>query len=163
MERRSGFLTFLSALIPGVGYMYLGLLMKGVQTLAIFLLIPPILRFIGFYDISHIFQVVFWCYTFFDTFSVARRLDRGEHVPDSEFIFPKYVNNGGFQGPKNISMSRNVWVVVAWGLIIIGVLALLNKFFYTSELFGLIKSYINMYFLPVVLVFTGIYILIKNK
>lgn len=48
MERRNGFLTFLTSLIPGVGYMYLGLMRKGIEAFLVFLLVPRILDLLTF-------------------------------------------------------------------------------------------------------------------
>jgi hypothetical protein len=160
---RSKVLTFLSALVPGVGYMYLGLVKKGVQALVAFLLIEPIFRFIGLREIGDILQIVMWFYTFFDTFSTANKIDKGEPVSDSDFFINKYKGNGSFSSYKSVTSNKNIIVIAAWALIIIGCLAILNKLFYTSEVFHLIRSYINMYFLPVILVLAGVYLLLKNK
>lgn len=161
MERRSGFLTFLSALIPGVGYMYLGLVKKGVQTLILFLLIEPVFRLLSIGYLADIVQLPFWFFTFFDTFSIARRLDRGEYVPDSEFIFKKYTE--GDVGQFSANISRNFLIYFAYALIIIGVLAIVDKLFNGYEIYSLIKSYVSTYFFPVLFVLAGIYLLFKNK
>ena len=43
MEKRNNLITFLSALIPGVGQIVLGLYKKGIQLFALWVLIQPIL------------------------------------------------------------------------------------------------------------------------
>lgn len=162
MERRSGFLTFLSALIPGVGYMYLGLIKRGVQALMLFLLIEPVCRLLSIGYLSDIIQLPFWCFTFFDTFSIARRLDRGEYVPDSEFIFKKYTEGSNAQ-QFSANISRNFLIYFAYALIIIGSLAIIDKLFNGYEIYSLIRSYVSTYFFPVLFVLAGVYLLFKNK
>lgn len=168
MERRNGFLTFLASLIPGVGYMYLGLIRKGAEALLIFMLIPPVLRFIGLGFVSNLFTIPLWFYTFFDTFNIAKRMDRGEYVPDSEFIIKR--NSGSFDSDINnlgnkiySKLDRSGWKVVAWALIILGTMALLNKAFVGNNVYYILKSYVNTYFIPVILILGGIYMLTKNK
>lgn len=168
MERRNSFLTFLASLIPGVGYMYLGLIRKGAEALLIFMLIPPILRFIGLGFLSYLFTFPLWFYTFFDTFNIAKRMDRGEYVPDSEFIFKRSnesinsdINN--FGNKMYSKLDKNGWKVVAWALIILGSMALLNRAFAGNNVYYLFKSYVNTYFLPVLLILGGVYMLTRNK
>jgi TM2 domain-containing membrane protein YozV len=161
--QRNKFLTFLAALVPGVGYMYLGLVKKGIQALAIFLLIEPLFSLVGLRNIGDIIQVIVWFYTFFDTFTIAGKIDKGEPVYDSDFFINKIHGNPNFSSYKNITSNKGLLVTVAWALIAIGVLAILNKLFYGNEAFNLIRSYVNMYFLPILLVFAGVYLLLKNK
>ena len=186
MENRNKFLTFITACIPGVGQMYLGLFKKGIQLLALFFLIEPILGFVGIHYFSGILRVVIWCYAFFDTFEIAKKLDRGQVVQDIDYIFEKYVsqsngsqNNGaqmnGSQGygpqnsglpnfdGKNLYDNKKFWIVCGWGLVIIGILAITNIAFGTYDLYELIKSYISTYIVPVGLVAAGIYMLTKKS
>lgn len=163
MEKRNDFLTFITALIPGVGYMYLGLIKKGVQILALFLLIEPVLRLLGIGFLSFIVRLPIWFYTFFDTFRVARKMDRGEIVEDSEFIYKKY-ENGTVSAQYDFNkMGKNLWVTIAWALIILGSIAILDKVFRPYEIYSLIKNYISNLLLPVILVLAGVYMLFKNK
>lgn len=162
MERRNGFLTFLSALIPGVGYMYLGLVRKGIQVLLLFLLIEPVFSVLGIGGfLSFIAKLSVWIYTFFDTFNTAAKLDRGEHVEDTDFIFNK--RGEGYPVTERIQLNKRFILIIAWALIIIGIMAIFNKVFEYDELFILITGYIRRYFLPVTLVLVGIYMLFKNK
>jgi TM2 domain-containing membrane protein YozV len=108
MENRNKFLTFILACIPGVGQIYLGLFKKGIQLLALFFLIEPILSFIGIHYFSEILQILIWCYAFFDTFEIAKRLDRGQVVQDTDYIFAKYTNQGnGPQANANANANTN--------------------------------------------------------
>lgn len=161
MERRSSFLTFLAALVPGVGYMYLGLVRKGVQFLALFLLIKPVFRMLAIGYLADIIMVPLWFYTFFDTFNTARKIDRGEMVYDTDFIFKKYTQHN--VDITSCKLSKDIWIYAAWGLIIVGVLSIVNKLFGGYEIYGLIRSYISTYFIPVLFVIAGIFLLFKTK
>jgi len=157
LNRRSGFLTFITAMIPGVGYMYLGLLTRGIETLALFLIIPTLFNLIGLNDITWLFRAVFWFFTFFDTFSIAHKLDRGETVVDNDFIFKSKSENPGL----SIDFDKNKWTAIAWVLIIVGIIAIINSIFKTTILYGLIRVYLGRYFLPIILILGGICLLFR--
>ena len=162
MQKRNNLLTFLAALVPGVGYMSLGLVKKGVQILVIFLLIGPVCKVLGLSFLGELIKIPLWFYTFFDTFNIASRMDRGEIVNDSDFIFKKYTEPGSVSSAVKTD-SKSLWMVLAWVLIGAGVLAIINQMFNGSEVYGMIKSYISMYFIPVLLVIAGLYMLLRNK
>lgn len=166
MENRNGrssFLTFLTAIIPGAGYMYLGLVKKGIQVLVLFLLISPVFDILGIGFLSLIVKIPFWFYTFFDTFTVANKIDRGEPVPDMDFIFNKYMKDGSQVTVDREKLGKNFSLIVAIGLIVVGSIAILHNFSEINPLFGLIRSFISTYFIPVLFVLGGIYLLFKNK
>jgi hypothetical protein len=159
MDRRNGFLKFIAACIPGVGYMYLGLVKLGVQTLALFLLIRPVFRLLSIDFLTDIVLIPFWFFTFFDTFSLSNKMDRGEAVNDTDFIFKRFNKSNIDTG----NIRVDIWKVAAWILIVLGVLAILNKALYEFPLYGLIKSFVSSYFIPVLFVSAGIYLLLKRK
>lgn len=173
MERRNGFSVFICSLIPGIGYMYLGLIEKGIEALLIFLLIKPVFRAVGMGFIGGIVQFVFWIYTFTDTYNIVRKMDRGEYVPDTS-IFGNTFKNGTFKEKAsnindNISynervsnIKKNKYNILGWLFIILGSLTVLNKVFEGNEIYYIIKSSINTYFIPIAFVVLGIYILIKK-
>lgn len=163
MEKRNDFLTFLTALIPGVGYMYLGLIRKGVQVLAVFLLVEPLFRLLGVSFLSPLVRIPLWFYAFFDTFTIARKMDRGEVVEDSDFIYKKHENGSVGAQYDFDKMSKNLWIYIAWALILIGTFSIADKIFRPYELYAIIRTYINNLFLPVVLILAGVYMLFKNK
>lgn len=155
MERRSGFITFLTALVPGAGYMYLGLLKKGLETMVLFFVVPAVFNYIeigGF--IVPVFCIPFWLYTFFNTYQIAHKIDRGEVLED-ESIFTK----GNFDFSSGNVMNNNFFRIIAWALIIIGILAIANKIFIQFEVLNIVKSYI----VPVVFVIVGLYLLLRDK
>lgn len=170
MNRRSGFLTFLAALIPGVGYMYLGLMRKGFEALLVYMLLEPVFSVLGLGFIGSMLRTVLWFYTFIDTFTIARRMDMGEIILDSDFFISKFLdreraNYTGNTGNKVYSgdVDKKIWITIAWALIIIGTLSIINKVFVGNELYYIIKSAINKYFLPVVFILSGVYLLTKKK
>ena len=64
-------LTFLCALWPGGGYMYLGMMKKGALLMALFTALAGLTMTIGWKFLAFLLPVI-WCYCFFDTFHVAR-------------------------------------------------------------------------------------------
>lgn len=155
MERRNGFVTFLVSLFPGVGYMYFGMLRKGIETISIFLLVPFVLRAIWLDALVGIFCVPFWLYTFFDTYNIARKFDRGEIINDESWF-----SKSGDSIKLNFdSADHNVWKLAAWALIILGVLSIVSKVFIYFDIFYIIRSY----FIPVLFVLVGLYILFAGK
>ena len=166
MQKRSSFLTFMSSLVPGLGYMYLGLMKKGIQAMVIFFLIEPLFRFIGLGGLADVIQIPLWFYLFFDTFNVARKLDRGEFVHDSDFIFNQYHNlnkKENFNEDTIKNMENKGGLVVGYALVIIGVLSIINKLFPNNAVYDFIKQSIGVYFVPVLFVFVGVYLLVKKK
>lgn len=181
MERRSRLFTFILALIPGAGQMYLGQMNKGIELLALFFLIDPVFSFVGLGFIGGIARLLLWCYAFFDTFDLARRVDRGERIREDDFVlfrtlndYVKRTNTGSDNEdfpPKEENMPASDradgqgsnWLLWGWGLVIIGMVAILNRTFWNNEFYGLVKSFVSMYFIPIVMIAAGGYLLIKNK
>lgn len=165
MGNRNKFLTFVLAFIPGVGQMYLGLFKKGMQLLALFFLVDPVLSFIGLGFFSEILQIVIWCYAFFDTFETAKKLDAGVSVPDTEYFFNHFIGDqgAGFSSPKRFTDQRKMFLIGGWALIVIGIMAILNLTFGDFELYRIIKSYASSYIVPAALVGSGIWLLSKNR
>jgi len=151
MERRSEFITVLASLIPGVGYMYFGMFRFGIESMLLFFMVPKVLHYIGLGFISYIFSIPFWFYTFFDTYKLAHKFDRGEIIMDKSWFSN---NNFGV-----IGISNRGWISFACILIIIGILALINTLFATYDIFYPIKKYM----VPAMFILIGIYLLIKGK
>ena len=157
MNKKSGFLTFITALIPGVGYMYYGLQRRGVETFVLFLLISPVLRALGLNVLSPIISIPFWFYTFFDTYSIAHKYEAGEILEDIS-LFNKN-NELGRRILANDKFKKDKWIILAWILILLGTFAILNKIFYLSIFF----SNIRVYLVPVLFILSGVYILTKKN
>ncbi|MBP2643400.1 MAG: hypothetical protein H6Q67_1287 [Firmicutes bacterium] len=159
MEKKNNFFTFLAALVPGLGYMYLGLIKKGVQTLALFLLIKHVFPFIGLGFIAYFIVIPFWFYTFFDTFTVARKINQGELVEDCDFFF----ENHNTENTIKTLGEKKFFSILAWVLIVVGVLAIANKLFAQCDYYYIFFSYASSYFFPILLIGGGIYLLLKEK
>lgn len=155
--KKSGLLTFLAAVIPGVGYMYLGLVKRGLQVLIIYILIEPVFRLLGMRELSTVVQIPFWCYTFFDTYNLAGRIRRGETIPDSNFIFTVTE-----RGTLNFD-NRRITKTAAWLLIGLGSLAFIHNLLRDNTLYKMILDFSRSYFIPVILIAGGIYILFGDR
>lgn len=155
MEKRSSFVTFLVSLFPGAGYMYFGMLRKGLETIILFLLVPVILRAIWLDALVGIFCVPVWLYTFFDTYHIAHKVDRGEVINDESW----FVKNGESIKINVDGLDNGIWKIAAWALIILGVLSIANKIFNYFSIFYIIRSY----FIPIIFVLLGVYILFRGN
>lgn len=88
MQQRSRFLTFFLSFIPGVGHLYLGLMIRGVSFLVGFFGWIVFVAFLSVASRQDGFQVlllalpILWFYSFFDALHQRRRMAEGEHVPD---------------------------------------------------------------------------------
>ncbi len=76
-------LTFLCALWPGGGYMYLGMMKKGALLMALFTALAGLTMTIGWKFLAFLLPVI-WCYCFFDTFHVAKLSEELRAVEDQE-------------------------------------------------------------------------------
>ena len=75
MQRKSGFLTFCFACLPGAGEMYLGYMKRGLSVMLAFwgLIFVASLLNMG---ILGILAPVIWAYSFFDTFNLLHNIFR---------------------------------------------------------------------------------------
>ena len=161
MKKHDKFLTFITACIPGVGYMYNGLVTKGIETLAIFIFINIFFDLIGMHFIGGIIKLLFWGYTFIDSLRISEALEKGESFSDSNFMF----ENSSFKIDFNTNSGNNkkTWFYLGWGLIIIGILSIANKLFVNNEYFLYLKHNIDKYSLPILLIAFGCYLLFRQK
>lgn len=169
MKDKNEVLNFLSACVPGVGYMYNGLTKRGIEALAIFLLISPVFSILGLAFFAHIFSLLLWFYTFFDTFSVRRRILAGEKIPDDYFIINRFLDedfkNGNSSFPSNFKyrFKDKAWIIIGWILIVLGLVSLVNKIFSNNDIYRFLQFNVNQYFIPVIVVLLGVYLLVKRK
>lgn len=169
MKRRNEFLTFICACIPGVGYMYNGLIKRGVQVLGLYILIGIVLDIIGLDFLSPVIRIPFWLYTFFDTYNVARRMDNGEVIMDSDFVLKRYIDYGSYSendGNKSIfnaRINKKGWLILGWSLVILGLLSVVNRLYLNSDIYRIFRSNISQYFFPAVFIFVGCFLLFKRR
>lgn len=163
MERKSGFLTFIAALIPGVGYMYYGLVKKGAEALIIYLLISPVFDMLGMNWIGSMIKIPLWLYLFFDTFNVANKYRRGEELQDSGFII-KDDTPISVETIRSIDsrLPKNKWNLLAFLFIFIGIIAVLNQIL-GQDVFYIIRATIRNCVIPALLIVSGIYILLQSN
>lgn len=143
--KRSRFWAFAFSLIPGVGYLYLGLMTRGLQTMVLFFGTIFVASFINFEEIMALVMPVVMFYSIFDTQQLVKEINFGEKVEDRQLFDFRAI-------PFNQS-----WI--GYGLILVGVLALLN---------GILPSYFPILrfvrsVMPALLIIgTGILILYRN-
>lgn len=149
---KNRFLVFLSALIPGAGQMYLGLMRRGVAIMASFVVL------IAFSDMLRLslvllFLPVIWAYAFFDTFSLSKLPEEKRIELNNSFALFSGCNKAN----EFVNKRR---ALLGVGLILIGVLAILNTFMYSSFIWDKYPA-LRWFFdqLPTFLVSTGIIIL----
>lgn len=143
-EAGSGFWTFVFSFIPGGGYMYLGLMKRGLQTLILFfgsIFVGLVLRF---QEIIPLALPVIMFYTIFDTRAIWKQMRQGLPVEDEDLL--------------DLGIWEQRGRVVAYVLIVIGALILLNNLFpyyyFTEILFRLLA--------PLLIIGLGVYILYRN-
>lgn len=117
MRNKSGFLVFCFSFVPGAGQMYQGYMRRGISML---LALCAAYWLNWFSSAFSILCGVVWMVSFFDTFNLRSRILSGTPEPD-EFLFG--IRNGDVQ-----VFVRQRHKLVGWGLVILGVYALYNKF-----------------------------------
>lgn len=83
--RKKKILTFLCALWPGGGYMYLGMMKKGALLMSLFTATAGLTLTVGWKFLGFLLPVI-WCYCFFDTFHSARLSDAQRKAEDTWFF-----------------------------------------------------------------------------
>lgn len=82
-------LTFLCALWPGGGYMYLGMMKKGALCMALFTAMAGLALTVGWKFLAFLLPVI-WCYCFFDTFH-AERLSEEQRAEEDQACFEQVI------------------------------------------------------------------------
>lgn len=138
------FLAFLLSLIPGVGYLYLGLMQRGLQTMLVFYGAIFLAALANFAVITALVLPVTIFYTVFDTLQLLKRMNEGQPVADQPLF-------------ESISLEskRNLLGV---GLIVVGALAMLNNLVSFSAYYYILNRFVP----PVLILGLGIYILAQS-
>jgi len=115
--RKSKLLTFLFSLLPGLNYMYLGLMKRGLFFMTFFFALSVLIREIRISMFSFtIFMLM--CFCLFDSFRIRRLLRDGFDVPDSiDDVISFYKAN-----------KKPVWMLLGI-LVVFGVLRRMSDFF----------------------------------
>lgn len=154
----NSFLGFIFSLVPGAGHMYLGLMRRGLQLMLTFfglLVIPNILNFAEF---TTLLATVVWFYSVFDAYHIRNKLIKGEIIKDELIVEVNHINMN--------------YYYVGIGLLIFGVLALLNQAFYSFQYIFNIPT-VSIFFksfrllreilLPILLIIAGIILIRRSK
>lgn len=149
--RFNGLLTFMFALMPGAGYMYLGLTRKGLESMLVFLTAAVLPAWVGLEAVSAILGFSLWFYFFFETFAVRNRIEEGIEVPDEGYsdVFSE--------------LGDKKFVFLGVGLVIIGGLALLNNISNDLVYLESFRRYFTEYLPPVLMIAAGAYLLLRGR
>lgn len=137
------------SVFPGAGHMYLGLLRQGAQIMAAFSLALCLVSFLGLRVLLFVLPVI-WFYSLFD---VCHLLDEDSDGlrPDTSIIFDWFTEHPHWVG---------------WGLIILGLLVIVQKVL--SPVLGYmlspqIKNYMETCFVAILLIGGGMKLLMGSK
>lgn len=156
-RKKSKFLTFLCSLIPGAGHMYLGFMKMGLSLLLTFVGIICIASWTGIDQLIFVALVV-WVYAFFHLHNIAGAPDEEFQKLEDRYLIP-FGNN----------MPVNMQRIVSIGLILLGVLMLINVLphmlpeFMTRYLPDGIFYYLPQCLVALVLIAAGIIMILGKK
>lgn len=170
IRKKSRLLTFMMALVPGGGHMYLGLINRGLALMGTFfgalfgiMFLSDILGmdwYSGF--LIPAICVISIFYSVFDAHFLANELNEGRSVRDLE---DSGINiNGKIMG-KVVLTKKNM----GYGLLVLGMIGIINTLFKTLR--DLLWYYLKVqlpyppsrFLMPVLMVAAGIYLLRKSK
>lgn len=137
------------SIFPGAGHMYLGLLRQGAQLMAAFFLAMALVSFLGLNILAFLLPVI-WFYAIFDVCHLLEEESDGLRADDS-IIFDWFTDH-----PQ--------WV--GWGLIIVGLLVILQRVISPSLDYFMtpaVKNYIETFLVALLMIGGGIKLLMGSK
>jgi TM2 domain-containing membrane protein YozV len=137
------FLAFILSLLPGVGYLYLGLMRRGLQAMVIFYGTIFIAAALNFEQITALVLPVTLFYTVFDTLQLLKKNNDGQQVEDKLLIEMEFLE------------SRHV--LLGYGFVFLGFIALVNNLLPQSY-----HYYMGKIIPPLLILALGVYILFRN-
>lgn len=143
-KHRSKLLVLLISLLPGGGYMYLGLMNRGLQTMVIFFGTIFIAAMTNIGEITALVLPVTMFYSIFDTLQLARQMNEGVLIEDKPII--------------DTGKHTNWHNLLGCALLGIGLLALANNFL--PYLFD--YWFMHKLFSPLLIIAAGIFILYRS-
>ncbi len=143
-DKKSRFWAFVFSVVPGVGYMYLGLMNRGLQTMVLFFGSVFVSSFIGLEQIMALIAPVVVFYSIFDTQQLVKAINAGVPAEDKKLFDIKQI-------PFNQS-----WI--GYALIVIGGLAILNDVIPYFPFWFQVKRLLG----PLLIVGLGVAILYRN-
>jgi hypothetical protein len=141
METKSKFIAFVLSLLPGCGYLYLGLMKRGLQAMVIFFGTIFFSVMIQMDELTALVLPVIFFYTVFDTQQFVKKINYGCHVEDRELF--------------DWGIWENKRSIIGVGLILMGVLGLAKNFIPYFIPYAFIKNAL----LPLLIAGLGVYIL----
>lgn len=166
IKKKSNFLTFCFAFIPGAGQMYMGFMKRGVSLMSGFFLTI----FLSYWlDLSlFIFvSVILWFYAFFDTFNL-------HSLPDDEFYTreDKFLLFHGLDKQGSQLLEGKYRQFFALALIIVGFIILWNNIvslFYLilprpiSDMISGFGHYFPQFLVGFIIIALGIHLIVGKK
>jgi len=143
LDNKSPLFAFLLSLVPGAGYMYLGLMNRGLQTLILFFGTIFVADITNIGIVSLVIPVLMF-YSIFDTLQIVRNIRQGIVVEDRPLV-----DLGGCPDWQNY---------VGYFLLGIGVLALINNYIPYLSNYGVMHRLIS----PLLIIAAGAFILYRN-
>ena len=145
-------LSFLFSLIPGGGHMYLGMMRRGTELMAIFFASIFIVTVaLGLSEIGVPLFIITFFYSLFDAQHINKAIRRGEIVQDQNIFFKKDYGLNGYH----------------YGLIaiVLGLMFLINRL---ERLLSDLMPYrlyyiIQRSFTPLIIIGLGLYLLLKSS
>lgn len=137
------------SVFPGAGHMYLGLLRQGAQIMAAFFLALCLVSFLDLRVLIFLLPVI-WFYSMFDVCHLLEEEGDGMR-PDTSIIFDWFTEHPHWVG---------------WGLIILGLLVIVQKVISPALGYMLspqVKNYIETCFVAILLIGGGVKLLMGSK
>lgn len=121
IRKKSSFLTFCFAFLPGAGQMYMGFMKRGVSLMSYFFTIIFLAVWMRFSPVLLVMPMI-WFFAFFDTFNLRA-------LPDEEFyaMEDSYIFVPDFAKGKSLLQQTRYRNIIAAGLIIIGFTVLFHN------------------------------------
>ena len=159
MEHKNGLLTFIFALCPGAGQMYLGYMRRGASLACLFIAIICLSAFLNMSYIG-VFALVVYMYAFFSTFNLRRQTPaQAQANPDAWLVDPAVLLGADWKG-----LAKRYHRVIGVALIVLGAYSLYQNFV-ALALYGISYLWEGLWWLRAILdglstvVVAGIFIL----
>lgn len=143
-ENKSRFIAFVLSMIPGGGYLYLGLMKRGLQAMLLFFGTIFVSAMIQMEALTALVLPIIFLYTVFDTQQFVKKINLGYPLEDRELF-----DWGSWESKRNI-----IGII----LVIIGAVALINNFAPYIIPYRLVNNVLP----PLVIMSIGIYILYRS-
>lgn len=137
MNRKQGFLLFLSSCIPGCGQMYQGYMKRGVSLLIACFGLMTISIFL---DEGFLFMLlpIIWLYAFYDSYNLRNQTDEQAQANPDAFLF----GLSEMDSQRLSALCRKRHSILGWILVLLGVyLFLVSTVRNITDLLGLEELY----------------------